>query len=53
MLRRSKLKPKRWHPNNRWCPNGCGKRVYYDREMKEYYCPICGKKWDLEKLKNY
>lgn len=26
-----------------WCPNGCGKRVIYD---KVFVCGICGDVWD-------
>jgi predicted Zn-ribbon and HTH transcriptional regulator len=26
---------------NKWCPNGCGKCVFYYRDYKAYHCPRC------------
>ena len=25
-----------------WCPNGCGKRCFYHRKEKMFYCVKCG-----------
>ena len=37
-----------------WCPNGCGKKVYFIRGYaggnKPYYCPVC--KGRFTKVKN-
>jgi len=34
----------------KWCPDGCGKKVYYDKSLRKYICMKCNKEFTKEEL---